>query len=355
MTPVNFASPIPEIVQAFAFMIGAAVGSFLNVCIYRIPIEGLSVNSPRGSFCPGCKTPLRWFENLPIIGWLWLRGKCRTCSVPISFRYPFVEILTAVLFLLALKLVGISTLLVNPFGMAGGFLLAAWLWISSVVVVSGIDLDHRIIPDRFSIPMTCLVLLFAGFNPLLGLAPLPEASSVVEGWLWAIGVGSILGYAFQRWIPNWSGNRRGFSESVLAYVFGFQLGGILCLWISDSLPGSQLLASREGEALLGAMVGAGLIWGIGLIGQWIFRKPAMGFGDVKWMGMLGATVGALPVVISFFLACLLGSLIGIYLRLRKGQQYIPFGPFLSSGAILWIFARPQLEQLWAAYMGLFQG
>ena len=69
----------------------------------------------------------------------------------------------------------------------------------------------------------------------------------------------------------------------------------------------------------------------------------------------GATVGAVPVVISFFLACLLGSVIGLYLRLRKGQQYIPFGPFLSSGAILWIFARPQLEQLWAAYMGLFQG
>lgn len=353
-TPLTYASPIPELVQLFSFLVGAAVGSFLNVCIYRIPIEGLSVNSPRGSFCPGCKTPLRWFENLPIVGWLWLRGKCRTCSVPISFRYPFVEILTAGLFLLAVKLVGVATLLEYPLE-AGGFLLALWVWISCVVVVSGIDLDHRIIPDRFSIPMTCVVLLLSGFNPLLPADSLPSVTSAAMHWLLAIVTGAAVGFAFQRWIPNWSGKRRCFGESVLAYVVGFQAGWTFAFMAADFQQWPILLASREAHALLGAGVGAGLIWGIGLIGQWIFRKPAMGFGDVKWMGMLGATIGPIPVVISFFIACLLGSLIGIYLRLRRGQQYIPFGPFLSSGAVLWILARAELYEVWNAYLGLFQG
>jgi leader peptidase (prepilin peptidase)/N-methyltransferase len=353
-TPLSFPSPIPEIVQAFAFMIGAAVGSFLNVCIYRIPIEGLSVNSPRGSFCPGCKTALRWFENLPILGWLWLRGKCRTCSIPISFRYPFVELLTGILFLVALRLFALESILENPIGPAAIGLLTLWVWLSCVVVVSGIDLDHRIIPDRFSIPMTCGVLLLSSFNPFLPGVTLPSAESPVLPWLLAVGVGVALGSAFQRWVPNWSGNRRTCSESVLAYVAGFQLGHLLGSLgiVGESLP--TLLVSREGQALLGAMVGAGMIWGIGLIGQWIFRKPAMGFGDVKWMGMLGATIGPIPVVISFFIACLLGSVIGLYLRIRRGQQYIPFGPFLSAGAVLWILARPQLEAVWNAYLGLFQ-
>lgn len=350
---MGWASPVPEIVQLFAFMIGAAVGSFLNVCIYRIPIEGLSVHSPRGSFCPSCKTSLRWFENIPILGWVFLRGKCRTCAESISVRYPLVETLTALLFLAAIKTIGVETVLLDPMGNGALLLLGLWVWISGVIVVSGIDFDHRIIPDLFSIPMTCLVLALSPFNTFLDAAPLPVAS---EGsrWFSAVVAALVLGYAFKRWIPNWSGERRSYSESILAFVVGFQVGDAIGFLIAESSPWTVLVESREVQALLGALVGAGIIWGIGCVGQWIFRKPAMGFGDVKWMGMLGATVGPIPVLVAFFVACLLGSVVGIYLRIRRGQQYLPFGPFLSAGALLWLLGRPQLEVLWNAYVGLFQ-
>ncbi len=352
-SPLDSTASIAWIMHSFAFMVGAAVGSFLNVCIYRMPIEGLSINSPRGSFCPGCKTPLRWFENIPILGWIILKGKCRTCSMSISFRYPLIETVTAVLFLLSLQTIGVGTILESPFGSSSGLLLALWLWISAVIVVSGIDFDHRIIPDSFSIPMTCLLLLLAPFNGFLSGEMLPAVSGDSR-WGFAVVIGAALGYGFKRWVPNWSGNHRSFSESILAFVVGFLLGDAIGFLVAEPELLPLLLESREAEALLGAAVGAGIIWGIGLVGTWIFRKPAMGFGDVKWMGMLGATIGPIPVLIAFFIACILGSVIGLYLRLRKGQQYIPFGPFLSAGALLWILGRPQIEALWSVYLGLFQ-
>ena len=202
--------------------------------------------------------------------------------------------------------------------------------------------------------MTCGLILLAPFNPLLAVDPLPASDGGVTRWLAAIAMALFLGILFQRWVPNWSGGRRSFSESILAYVVGFQLGDFVAILYGGLQQYPELLGSREGQALIGAVVGAGIIWAIGFIGSWVFRKPAMGFGDVKWMGMLGATIGPIPVLISFFLACLLGSVIGLYLRMRRGQQYIPFGPFLSVGAISWILFRPWLEALWNAYLGLFQ-
>ena len=127
----------------FAFVLGAFVGSFLNVCIYRIP-AGESIVFPR-SHCPNCKAGIRFHDNIPILSFLLLKGRCRTCRVFISLQYPFVELLTAIL----------SFLLFKRFGVSPEF-LGYFIFTSAMIVVSGIDLAHRIIPDQISLPADLL-------------------------------------------------------------------------------------------------------------------------------------------------------------------------------------------------------
>jgi leader peptidase (prepilin peptidase)/N-methyltransferase len=122
-----------------AFVLGAVIGSFLNVCIYRIP-AGESVVAPR-SRCPHCLTTIRWYHNLPILSWILLRGRCAYCGAPFSIRYPLVEALTGVLFALFLYRFGLHP--VTP---------VAWLLVAALVAISFIDLDHQIIPDVISLP-----------------------------------------------------------------------------------------------------------------------------------------------------------------------------------------------------------
>ena len=127
------------VLLAGAFLLGAVIGSFLNVCIYRIP-AGESVVAPR-SRCPHCQTTIRWFHNLPIVSWLWLKGRCAYCAAPFSARYPLVEALTGLLFALFLYRFGLHP--ATP---------VAWLLVALLVTISFIDLDHQIIPDVISLP-----------------------------------------------------------------------------------------------------------------------------------------------------------------------------------------------------------
>src|SRR5437773_582983 len=126
------------LLRGFAFVLGAAVGSFLNVCIYRLPVD-LSINRPRRSFCPACKKPILWHQNIPLISWLWLRGRCANCSAKISFRYFAVELLTALLFLAIWQSF--------PWQMA----IAYWIFVSLLIVGTFIEFEHFIIPDRVTI------------------------------------------------------------------------------------------------------------------------------------------------------------------------------------------------------------
>src|ERR1043166_5833225 len=135
---------------AFAFALGAVVGSFLNVCIYRLPLD-LSVNKPRRSFCPSCKKQLTWYQNIPLLSWIFLRGKCANCGARIAFRYFAVELLTALLFLWVWK--------VFPWQIA----IAYWVFVSLLIAATFIDFEHFIIPDEITIGGT-----IAG-----GLASLP--------------------------------------------------------------------------------------------------------------------------------------------------------------------------------------
>ena len=121
------------------FVFGAVIGSFLNVCIYRIP-EGLSIVFP-ASRCPSCEESLRWYHNIPVISYLSLRGRCAFCAVKIPWRYPLVELLNATLYVLVFWYLGLS-----------GATLVFFLFISALIVITFIDLDHQIIPDVISLP-----------------------------------------------------------------------------------------------------------------------------------------------------------------------------------------------------------
>src|SRR5216117_485832 len=126
------------LLRGFAFILGAAVGSFLNVCIYRLPLD-LSVNEPRRSFCPACKKPIPWHQNLPLISWLVLRGRCANCGSRIAFRYFAVELLTALLFLAIWQ------------SFSWQVAIAYWIFASFLIAGTFIDFEHFIIPDRVTI------------------------------------------------------------------------------------------------------------------------------------------------------------------------------------------------------------
>src|SRR4051812_36858244 len=128
----------PIIFEIMAFVLGAAIGSFLNVCIYRLPLD-LSINRPKRSFCPSCKHQIPWYQNIPLVSWVTLRGRCANCGAKIAFRYFGVELLTALLFLCVWRTF-------PPF-----VAVAYWVFVSLVVVATFIDFEHFIIPDQITI------------------------------------------------------------------------------------------------------------------------------------------------------------------------------------------------------------
>ncbi len=159
---------MPGTVMAlFAFSFGAVVGSFLNVCIYRLPL-GQSVVSP-GSRCMRCGTAVRWYDNIPIVSWLVLRGRCRSCHAPFSIRYPLVELLTGLL----------SLSLLLKFGPTPSYGVM-FLFTAALVVVSFIDFDHQIIPDEISLPGIVVGFLCSFFLP--GPGWLSSLLGIVVGW-----------------------------------------------------------------------------------------------------------------------------------------------------------------------------
>lgn len=141
--------------ELLAFILGGCIGSFLNVCIYRIPLSK-SIVYP-GSMCPRCGTPIRFYDNIPILSYLWLKGRCRHCQSPVSLRYPMVELLTALLFTAVVHRFGIS--------LEAGIYMA---FTAAMVTITFIDIDHRIIPDRISLPGIPLCFLAALALPDMG-------------------------------------------------------------------------------------------------------------------------------------------------------------------------------------------
>ena len=264
---------VTTVLGAAAFVLGATVGSFLNVCIFRMP-RGESIVFP-GSHCLSCGTPVRWYDNIPIVSYFILQGRCRRCGTHFSAQYPLIEFMTAALFLCVyLKF---SVTLATP---------VYWALIGALVVVTWIDLYYYIIPNRITV------------------------TGVVAGLL----------------------------LSVLAYV----------------LPSSGLLVRSPVNALVGVLLGAGILYLADMFAVVFLNKAGMGGGDLKLLAMLGAFLGWKMILPILFVASIIGSAVGIpVLMLRRKKQgpsshYIPFGPYLAAAGVLMLFFGNHLLEWWAA-------
>jgi len=278
----------------FAFSFGACVASFLNVCIWRLP-RGESVVRP-ASHCPNCNAAIRWYQNIPILSWLALRGRCANCRQPISPRYMIVEIMGGVLFFLPYlqwagcggPTIGVGFPHVNE--MLGLVPIASpalvpvsWLVISGLILGSFIDLAHFYLPDRVTIG------------------------------------GMILGVPISFLVPEIQG----------------ETDGLTALYWS-----------------LGGMAGSFLfLWGLGWFFSKLFRKEALGFGDVKLLGAVGAFFGPVAAVFTLIVSSLVGSVAGGVLMLRGRTKLgrftaVPYGPFLAIGVLVWMFWGPALVRAW---------
>jgi leader peptidase (prepilin peptidase)/N-methyltransferase len=252
----------PWLMAAWAACFGACIGSFLNVVVFRLPRRQSVVTPP--SRCPSCQARIAPWDNLPVVSWLLLRGRCRRCRAPISLRYPLVEAFTAAL----------AVLCVLRFG-ATAHAASAFTLLCCLTAIALIDWEHMIIPDPLSLGLLAVGLLLA---PLCG--------------------------------PG--------------------------LW----------------RALLGAVVGGGLLLVVGLVWEKARKVEAMGGGDVKLMGAVGAFLGATGALLTIFLGALLGAIYGTAVLRRGGQAKVAFGTFLSVAAFVVVFLGRELVRWYAAAAGL---
>lgn len=294
-----FNEQYPWVFRIFALGFGAIVGSFLNVCIYRIPAEK-SIVTP-GSTC-ACGKSIAWFDNIPILSWILLRGRARCCGRPFSVRYPAVELLTGVLFFLCWWF---FTPLVALCGM---------LFCAILICATFIDFDHMIIPDRFTIG------------------------------------GAVIGVLLSFLVPA---------------LHGFDSGMV----VLDSL--------RSGiTSMIGVLIGSAVVLWIGLLAEVVLRKEAMGFGDVKFLGAIGAFTGWEGGLFAVFGGAVVGMIgLGVVMILRlifgvrktaqpdgeEGEadtalgRTVPFGPMLAVGGLLYfLFLSSMVDEYFMNTARLFQ-
>lgn len=279
----------PGALLPIAMLFGLLVGSFLNVVIYRVP-QGLSVVSPP-SQCPACEAKIRPWDNIPVLSYLWLRGRCRNCQSSISLRYPAVELLTGLLFV----------------AVAWRFGPTWWttihcLFVAALIAAALIDLDHQIIPDSISLGGMTLALALvpvvsAGYGTpyLEALGRSAAGAAVGGGTLWLVAfVHARVSVALGRTFDHWPGE-------------------------GESLP-------RPNQA-----------------DYWLWF-PGLGLGDVKLLAMIGAVVGALGVLDTILASSVLGLVFGGAQALARGALGEPFGfgPAIALGAVLSLF----LPELW---------
>lgn len=348
--------------NVFAFVLGAIVGSFLNVCIYRMPL-GLSVNEPKRSFCPHCKNQIPWTQNLPLFSWLALRGRCAKCGCRIPFRYFGVELLTAVLFLA----VWLKCWHAQEWILA----LPYWIFVSLLIVATFIDFEHFIIPDEITWGGAVAGILLSFAIPIL----MREDSNLVGG-LWSI-VGAVSGFA-TLWVVVELG-KKAFGKKKIAIdppaSFSWvrngedadlKLGDETMKWSelfareTDQLvmkcESAEIKGRRYNDVTLlffyNRIVVNGTEFALdqldalsGVASEITIPREAMGFGDVKFIAAIGAFLGWHAVFFTIMSASVVGAFVGIAgiaVGKREWSAKIPFGPYLALGALLWLFAGPQL-------------
>ena len=281
------------LVAGFATLLGLAVGSFLNVVIHRLPRDESIVHP--SSHCPGCDAPLLWHDNVPLLSYLWLRGRCRRCEAPISLRYPAVEAVTGLLFLAVALRFGVTPM--TGIGFA---------FVAALIATAAIDFDHQIIPDEIS--LGGLALALGGVPALAWGSGAPFADAVARSAIGALVGGGTL------WIV-------GFTHARLSAALGREF---------PHWPG-------EGEALPRPAS----------LDYWTWF-PGVGFGDVKLLAMIGAVLGPFGVIETIVVASLAGLVFGVVAMLGRERWDAPFGfaPAIAVGAVL-AFLMP-LELHWIA-------
>jgi len=290
-----FAPDLTFLPQSFIYVataiFGAIIGSFLNVVIHRVPLEE-SIVMP-SSRCPSCGATIAFYDNVPVLSYLLLGGRCRGCKVRISPRYPAVEALTALLWLAVVWRDGLSIAL--PFDL---------VFVTAITALIFIDAEHMILPNVITYPGIVFALIARLAIPLLSGQPhFDDLPMLMNGVLSGM--------------PVWAASLIG--------------------------------------AFIGALVGGGSLWLMGWTWEKLRGIEAMGLGDVKMMFMVGAYLGWRLTILTIFVGVLTGSVIGILLMARQGQRnmqmLLPFGVFLGLGAIAaLLFGAPLVE--W--YAGQFR-
>ena len=259
---------------------GLCIGSFLNVCIHRLPTDQ-SITDPPRSQCPFCDSPIRFFDNIPLLSFLWLRGRCRSCQKPISIRYPLVELLSGFFAILTYMKFG-----------ATFESLIYYVFVSTLIVITFIDIDHQIIPDVISLP---------------GIAVFFAASFFQRRTI-----------GFFKILP----------DNIAISLTSLHIPPTTC------------------NAILGIIAGGGSLYLVAWIYYVITGKEGMGGGDIKLLAMIGALIGWEGVFFTIFVGSAVGTAAGIIImlsaRLLDTKLRLPFGPFLAIGAITYIFFGSRL-------------
>jgi leader peptidase (prepilin peptidase)/N-methyltransferase len=365
-----------------AFIIGICVGSFLNVVIYRMPL-GISVNEPKRSFCPGCKSAIPMSRNIPLISWLALRGRCPDCKGRISFRYFAVELLTGLLFC-AVWWVVVGRAGAERVEMAHAVVFPLWFLVSALVALSFIDAEHLIIPLELTISSTVAGVLAALLMP--ELPDLVAWSSIDPGWkdglkssilggvigyfgLWAVVLLGKLAFGKTEWKHEdavaWRLEEPKGEEEPIRFHMGSETVDWWDLFFrksdklviecdtvringDEAVPGEVVIREDGVTFADGRHVILEEVKSLeGTAKRAVVPREAMGMGDVHLMGVIGAFFGWFGV----FFALLAGSLLAIAAavlgRVGFGMR-LPFGPFLAMGALCWLFGGWKIAEWYLA-------
>ncbi|MCB2154958.1 prepilin peptidase [bacterium] len=316
--PVQTAAPtLTEVLMAphmyvflcvIAFGFGTIFGSFLNVAIYRVPL-GVSVNDPKRSFCFRCGTPIRWYDNIPILSYFLLRGRCHACGAKFSIRYAMVEFLTGVIF--------VAIFMAHNTPETGFSASTIWYIAFACILIVGTftDLDHWIVPDgltKYGTVVALVAALVIGIWDPVGIltesGPFPAIRLAGGDWFDKLG----------------------------AIVRGPTKMG----WGADQIYFWEPFAN----AAMGAIFGPFLLYGIGVLGKMAFGKEGMGFGDVKLFAAIGATVGPINVILVLVLSAFIGSIIGLS-TIAFGKRTRPEDSPLALGAAKLEPEGPKIPEL----------
>ncbi|MGE0267722.1 MAG: A24 family peptidase [Candidatus Omnitrophota bacterium] len=333
---------------AFIFFIfGICFGSFLNVCIVRWPHEQ-SVVSP-GSKCISCQKPIAWFDNIPLLSYLLLGGKCRNCKAKFSIRYFFIELLTGVTFVVFYAYYGLDYILIPYLFMVCCFIIATF-----------VDFGHRIIPDQVSVGGLVAGLIFSGIFPALHQTDPQVLLFGRWGMRCLVGllvVTSVLESIFFRDKTETTVDDQENKIFELWTIVIVSAAIIFDLFVEFVLPAlkltglSQHLLSLD-AAVIGFMIGGGSIYAMGVLGDFLFKKESMGGGDVKLLAMVGAFLGWKASLLAFFIAPFFGALFGLIEKVRTNDTTIAYGPFLVLGSLIALFWEDQIIQYILGLYGL---